>query len=117
MEVKKYVPIVKRGEICKVFLESIMLIEQDLRKTRIYTEDDTYWIYRKIDELVKYLDQNFLKCHQSCIINLDKVIKMKDQTIYFENGYKISMGREKFHFAKQHFARHITQINEESPLL
>ena len=105
--VKKFVPIIKKGETCKVFLDSIMLIEQDLRKTLIYTEEDTYCVYAKIDEFVQYLDDNFLRCHHSCIINLDKVIKMKEQTVYFESGFKITMGRDKFQSARQHFARYM----------
>ena len=104
---KKFVPIIKKGETCKVFLDSIMLIEQDLRKTFIYTEDDTYWVYAKVDEFAQYLDENFLRCHHSCIINLNKVVKMKEQTVFFENGFKLTMGRDKFQCARQHFARYM----------
>jgi len=106
---RRYIPIVKRSETSKIYLESIILIEQNLRKVVIHTEEDSYWRYGKIEELVKYLDGRFLKCHSSCIINMDKVIKMREQTIFFENGLEIGIGREKFLSAKQNFARYITQ--------
>jgi len=59
--------------------------------------------------MLRYLDERFLKCHRSCIINMDKVQRMKEQTIFFENGYSFAIGKEKFQSAKQHFARYIVQ--------
>lgn len=103
-----YIPLVSRGETCKIFLESIILIEQELRKARIYTDEENYSLYSKIEEFTQYLDGRFLRCHQSYIINLDKVVKMKAQTIFFENGLKIMIGREKFINAKQNFTNYIT---------
>ena len=103
----KYIPIVRKDETSKVFIKNVMLIEQELRKTMIYAEEGHYWRYGKIDELLRYLDGRFFRCHQSCIINMDKVVKMKEQTIFFENGFKTMMGREKFQCARQNFNRHI----------
>ena len=104
---EKYIPIINKEETCKVYIEKVLFIEQELRKTIIYTEIDKFWRYGKIDELLRYLDNRFFKCHQSCIINMDKVIRMKEQTIFFENGLKIVMGKEKFKYAKQNFAHHM----------
>ena len=103
----KYIPIINKDEICKVYIEDILLIEQELRKTIIYTEEDKFWCYGKIDEFLKFLDNRFFRCHQSCIINMNKVIRMKDQTIFFENGFKIMMGKEKFKYTKQNFALYV----------
>ena len=104
---EKYIPIVNKCETCKIYIENVLLIEQELRKTMIYTEEDKFWRYGKIDELLKCLDNRFFRCHQSCIINMDKVVRMKDQTIFFKNGFKIVIGKEKFKYAKQSFARYI----------
>jgi hypothetical protein len=41
---------------------------------------------------------------------MDKVVKMKEQTVFFENGTKIMMGKEKFKFAKQRFASHLISV-------
>jgi len=111
---EKYIPIITKKVTCKIYIEDVMLIEQELRKTIIYTEIDDFQIYGKIDEFLKFLDGRFFKCHQSCIINMDKVVKMKEQTIFFKNGYKVMMGREKFKFARQKFASLL--INETKNL-
>ena len=109
MEEKNYIPVVKRDEITKVFIDNIMLIEQELNKTHIYTDEKEYCVYGKIHQNLKYLDDRFFRCHQSYIINMEKVIKMREQTIFFENGFKISIGRDKFVAAKQYFAVYIKQ--------
>ena len=110
---EKYIPIINKEEICKVYIADVLFIEQELRKTIIHTENATFWRYGKMDELLRYLDSRFFKCHQSCIINMDKVVKMKEQTIFFKNGFKIMMGKEKFKYAKQNFAHHM--INGTKP--
>jgi len=104
---RDYIPLVKKDETSKVFLKNIILIEQELRKSMIYTDKEKFWLYSKIDTLMQYLDSRFLKCHQSYIINLDKVVKMKSQTIFFENGQKIFIGREKFQSTRQYYASYI----------
>ena len=104
-----YVPIIKKGEVCKIFLKNIILIEHDRRKSTIYTDEEKYSLYSKAEELIQFLDNRFLKCHKSYIINLDRVIRMKAQTIFFENGQKIYIGRETFHCASQCFAMYITK--------
>ena len=111
---RDYIPVIRRSESSKVYLKRIMLIEQELRKIMIFTEEGKYWRYGKIEELSKYLDKRFLKCHSSCIINMDKVVKMRDQTIYFENGYKIIICKEKFYSAKNKFNGYLETTNENA---
>lgn len=106
-KMRDYIPFIKRNDICKIFIEDIMMIEQDLRKIVIHTEEEQHQCYGKISELSEYLDGRFYKCHCSCIINMDKVVRMKDRMIYFENGFVMPICREKFQNAKQYFAIYI----------
>lgn len=104
---RKYMPIIKRNEVLKVDIEQILMIEQDCRKILIHTAEGVISQYKKIEDVKQYLDKRFYQCHRSCIINLDKVIHMREQTIFFESGLTIHMGRESFIRTKQFFARFI----------
>lgn len=119
MEGKNFIPVINRREISKVFIENVILIEQELRKVVIYTdtEDEQYSQYGKIDEVEAFLDDRFFRCHHSCLINMKKIVKMREQTIFFENGRKIVVGREKFHAAKQRFAGYLMQEASSKKLL
>jgi len=119
MEEKIYIPIINRSEIHKVFIENIMVIEQKLRKIIIYTdtEEKRYSRYGKLDEIVMFLDDRFFRCHHSYLINMKKVVKMREQTIFFEGGVQVAIGREKFHVAKQKFAGFMIQETSAKKLL
>ena len=111
---RDFIPVVSKSEACKVFIKNIILIEQVLRKSKIHTDEEIISFYSKIDELIQFLDGRFFQCHKSYIINMDKVVKMKSQTIFFENGKEISIGREKFQCARQHFAGYITRMAKKN---
>ena len=40
----------------------------------------------KLADIEEKLEDNFLKCHKSCIINMDLVEEIYGSTICFENG-------------------------------
>jgi len=102
-----YIPLIKAKSSLKVDIDDVLYLEQYLRKTKILTENETHEIYSKIDDYLIYLGNNFLKCHRSLYVNMDKVISMKDQSIIFENGKNIYLSRDKFTAARQHFSRYI----------
>jgi len=102
-----FIPFINRSEASKIYIEHILLIEQNLRKIVIFTEEGRYSRYGKISELAEYLDGRFIKCHSSYIINMDKVTRMREQTIFFQNGYTIMIGRDTFTVAKQCFRNYI----------
>jgi len=105
---KAYIPVIKTRESIRVSVEDILYVEQYLRKTKILTESESYEVYAKIDDYLAYMGDNFLKCHRSLYVNMDNVISMKEQTVHFRNGQSISLSRDKYTAAKQHFSRYIT---------
>jgi len=104
---EEFIPFIQKGETCKIFIERIIAIEQNLRKIVVVTEEGKYSWYGKITDLSGYLDGRFLRCHSSYIINMDKVIRMREQTIFFENGYTLMMGREKYAPTRHYYNEYI----------
>lgn len=95
-EEKAFVPIVKTREAVKVFIGDIVYIESNGRKIAVRADDETYCMYAKLTDIEQFLDFRFYKCHSRCIINLEKVIKMKNQEIIFEGGEQLYISRQKF---------------------
>ncbi len=96
MEEKAFIPIVKAREAAKIFIKDILYIESDGRKIALKTSEEEYCMYAKIIDIEKFLDLRFYRCHSRCIINLEKVIHMKNQYIIFEGGEQIYISRQKF---------------------
>jgi DNA-binding LytR/AlgR family response regulator len=105
---KEYIPVIKTRESIRVRVEEVLYVEQYLRKTKILTETGSHEVYCKISDYLDYMGDNFLKCHRSLYVNMDNVISMKDQTVYFKNGESILLSRDKYTAAKQRFSRYIT---------
>ncbi|MBK5261301.1 MAG: LytTR family transcriptional regulator DNA-binding domain-containing protein [Peptostreptococcaceae bacterium] len=103
----RFIPVIKPKSSMKVDVDDVLYIEQNLRKTKIITEKETHEIYSKIDDYLGYLGSNFLKCHRSLYVNMDKIILMKEQSIVFKNGESLYLSRDKFTAARQHFSRYI----------
>jgi len=43
-----YIPVINKEEHCKVKIENVLMIEHELRRTIIYTENGKFWLYCKI---------------------------------------------------------------------
>ena len=105
----KYIPIKTRKETSKVYLDEIIYIEKNLRKTLLITESRTVAIYCDMASMKQYTDERFMDCHRSYLFNMDKIIRMSDQTIYMENGDQVFLGRESFRRGRRAFDRYLEQ--------
>lgn len=98
---RQYIPIIRASEIVKVYFDEIAYIESELRKINYHTDERMYSVYAKLDDVAERLPESFYQCHKRCLINLEKVKRMSDNTIYFENGKSISIGQNNFIKAKR----------------
>ena len=61
-------------------LDSVQYIEKDGMKLTFYTDSTEYKIYSSFNKISKSLPENFIRCHKSYIINIDKVINIQPNT-------------------------------------
>lgn len=76
-------------------LSDIYYIESDKRIVNVYTRSACYSDYKKLDELENNLDSNFLRVHQSYIVNMDKVQSIKGGLITLYNNVTIPISRSR----------------------
>lgn len=111
-ERREFISVIKKSEAAKVYLNDIVYIENEARRIHIHTENDTYSVYRRIDEVASLLPENFYRCHKSCIINLDKVNNMKNRIIYFEGGKTVGICAEKYAKAVQTYKGYLIRYEK-----
>ncbi|QIB69025.1 LytTR family transcriptional regulator [Aminipila butyrica] len=92
-----------RGQVRRISLEEVVFVEQNLRKVLFHLHSEICTTYGKLERYREHLPRGFYQCNKSYIINLDKVVKMGDQIIYFSDGEDIRIGRQSFHGAKKAF--------------
>lgn len=103
---KKLVVNKKQG-IYIFFLDDIIYMEKKLRKIKLYTKGTEIEFYGKFADILEFLDKRFLYCHRSYIINMDKIVVMSYNNIYFENNDSIYMGRETYGKARKIFDQYL----------
>ncbi len=74
----------RRGVDYDLLQSSIFYIESRGRLAHIHRGDNVITVYERLDDLEKKLDDRFVRCHQSYLVNLDRVTAMGAES--FELG-------------------------------
>ncbi len=94
-EAESYLVISRRGEKKKIDCQDIYYIERNLRKTEIHCIQEKYECYEKLSSLKERLGKNFVRCHNSFIVNLDYVKSVKRTELTLKDGRRISVSNSK----------------------
>ncbi|MDY4028500.1 MAG: LytTR family DNA-binding domain-containing protein [Butyrivibrio crossotus] len=85
----------KKGDSV-VLLKDIYYIESQKRVINIHYYDGFSTYYCKLDEVEKKLKKNFLRTHQSFIVNLDKVKKLVNDGLLLYGGTIVPISRSRY---------------------
>jgi len=107
---ERYIPLITKSCIRKIFLADIVYIMKKQRKILIVTDAEQFEFYENLEPFLPYLDTRFYCCLRHAAINLDKVERMENQTIYFENGAWIWLGRDNYIKAKQRYTAYLKKL-------
>lgn len=85
---------VQTKNYCKtIYLEEIYYIEVINRKIYVYTQNGIIEYYGKLQEVQNQLDERFIKCHRSYIINIDYLNHYENGMIQMKNGSTVPVSR------------------------
>ena len=111
-EQESYIPIISRDVSKKLKISDIYYIERIGRKLVFVTENEKYGMYEKVERIEKYLGENFFHCLVGLIVNLDKIEKLENFKITFDNKQEISLARDSYVKLKQIFNSYILKFRE-----
>jgi DNA-binding LytR/AlgR family response regulator len=79
----------------RVPLSQISYVEAREKKIFICTRSESFGFYDTIDHMLETLPDNFLRCHRSFIVNMDKVKKvhLSDNMIELDTGETVPLSR------------------------
>lgn len=86
----------KRG-VCPILVDSIKYIESDRRFVKFWLNDNRVESgYGKLDVIQEKLPRQFVRCHQSYIANMNKILYFTPTSIVFEDETAIPISRPKY---------------------
>ena len=88
----------------KLKVSDIIYIETDKHKNVFYTQEGSYSIYRKLDELEEELqDFGFVRIHQSFLINMHYIRKISSYVMTLTTGKEISVPKTRYAEVKKQY--------------
>jgi DNA-binding LytR/AlgR family response regulator len=100
---KKVLLVKNRDIITKVRYCDILYIENDARKIKVKTVAGVEETYESIDKLGQTLDERFVHCHKSFIVNMDFVKYMEKKAFHLKTGEVVFISQTKFADTKDKF--------------
>lgn len=105
----KKIVVTKRSGIYVFPLDEIFYMEKNLRKIKLYTRGSSVEFYGTFADMIPSLDRRFMSCHRSYLINMDKIVIMSGNTIFFENNDRIHLGRDTYGRARRIFCEYLAK--------
>lgn len=91
------------GNVC-LRVDDIIYIETSRHKNVFYTQERTYSIYKKMDELEEELKgMGFVRIHQSFLINMKYVEKVSSYVMVLTTGKEISVPKSRYPEVKRQY--------------
>ena len=83
---KKFLNLENKNTV--INLDSVQYIQKDGMKLTFYTDNREYKIYSSFNKISELLPNNFIRCHKSYIINIDKITNIQANTnlVQLEHG-------------------------------
>lgn len=95
---------------CRIPYNDILYLENELRKVHVHTAGERVTYYGRFEDLPRLLDDRFRRCHNSYIVNMSKVRKLKDKKFYFENGKTVPISRTYYSEMRKAFLEHLDNL-------
>lgn len=94
-EVRKPYLILKGKNLRRIFLEDIYYIESEARKLKLHCVHGMIEQYGRLDEIEESIQNDFVRCHKSYLVNMRYVSSMDGKEVKLLNGKTIPISRSK----------------------
>lgn len=98
-----------KGTIQVLSFEEIIYLESRLHKVNIYTDTKVCECFERLNQLEEYLDASFLRCHQSYIVNMRKIVELQGKEIILRDGTVIPVSKKRSPDTKARFLDYLAK--------
>ena len=100
----RYIVLSQRGSEIVIEKQEIDYIERENRVTKFYLEGQMIEVAEKLADVQKYLDQDtFVRCHNSFIVNLEKIRSFGRSEFILKNGKSVPISRSRYGEVRESF--------------
>ena len=82
-----------KGETIRIDKREILYLESNKRQLQLVTAETEYNFYGSMENAEKELGQQFLRCHQSYLVNIKLIQKFSNEQIELQGGIAVPVSR------------------------
>lgn len=98
----------QRGTMIAIPFKEIIYIESQLHKVSIVLKEVSYQCNEQLSSIKKRLNDQFLECHKSYMVNMEYIQELKNGEVLLNNGVTISVSKTKAGEAKKKFFEYVS---------
>lgn len=106
-ESEKMLKINSKGEFIKLRTDDILYIEMIQKIAYIHSVEKETATRKKLGELLEELPHNFVRCHQSYIVNMDKITYFSSEHAELSGGQYIPISRNRYRATREVFMKYL----------
>ena len=97
-----------KGVTYSVDYDSILYVESRGRELQIHTDKEMVICFQKLNEAEKSFPAQFVRCHQSYLVNMDMICKLdKGHTILLENNETLPISKLRYKETRERFYQYL----------
>lgn len=96
-----------KTEVVSINLNDVNYIESHLRTVIMHCGKIKRTIYKKLNEIENILPEKFIRCHQSYIVNMEKVNILTTNKFILKSGDKVPVSQSKYKDTKEKFLNYL----------
>lgn len=101
MQIRPSILVSNKGALHRIPCADILYAESNKRVVNIVGQERICTVYMKMDQLEELVEQGFVRCHKSYLVNMLYIKYFSAEGIILENGKKIPVSRAKYRNAKE----------------
>lgn len=110
MGTRTVLPIISRDLTQKIRIASILYLKQETRYVHIVTDSGEVVVRGKLADIARSLPASFDFCHSYLLIDRDRVEKLQDVNIYFDNGKHLHVGKGSYVAFRKRFISYLRSL-------
>lgn len=107
----RLISLYKRGKVITINLRNVIYIESVKRQIIIHEFDNNTKVYYKLKDLETNLPNNFVRCHQSYIVNMDNIKLLDMNSFLLKTDIKIPISQSRYSKTKETFKNYFNSQN------
>lgn len=105
---RKYLTLSAKGQITRLDIGDILYLESSLRTIHVQTRENRMEFIHQLEAMKQLLDQRFLHCHKSFLVNMDYITSFDGSAMCFvlSNGHRVPISSRRAAQARREFEAH-----------